>query len=261
MSTNLLLSHRDVSSTTKSLPVAQIAPNPSNTSDDWARYWSYVKAAQQKGPQGYLESLYYLSIMRTYETSPARQQLLSNYLMTTLLPAINAYYLPQRDAMQRFVFSPAVLQNAFSVMHVIQMILSLFPREGEYLLHLHDMAAQLLDAERHVTDDAGFLSQLAGKVAALDAGACAHYVPPQQLPQQGVSSSVFPSVDAMAGRERVFPALEGEVVVNADVRQVQLLGLEPAMGRSSRRGEAVRRSVEGESAGCGGGGEERGCCK
>ena len=116
---------------TKSLPVAQIANHPTEISDDWSRYWSYVKAVQQKGPQGYLESLYYLSIMQTYETSPARQQLLSNYLMMTLLPAISAYYLPQRDAMQRFVFSPAVLQNAFSVMHVIQMILTLFPREGD----------------------------------------------------------------------------------------------------------------------------------
>lgn len=194
-----------------------------------------MKAVQQQGPQGYLESLFYLSIMRTYETSPARQQLLSNYLMTTLLPAISAYYLPQRDAMQRFVFSPAVLQNAFSVMHVIQMILSLFPREGEYLLHLHDMATQLLDAEKHVTNDAGFLGQLAGKVAALDAGVCAHYVPPQQLQQQGVSASVFPRVPEMAGKASVFPAVEGEVVVNADTRQVQLLGLEPATGRSGRR--------------------------
>ena len=63
---------------TKSLPVAQIANHPTEISDDWSRYWSYVKAVQQKGPQGYLESLYYLSIMQTYETSPARQQLLSN---------------------------------------------------------------------------------------------------------------------------------------------------------------------------------------
>ena len=77
---------------TKSLPVAQIANHPTEISDDWSRYWSYVKAVQQKGPQGYLESLYYLSIMQTYETSPARQQLLSNYLMMTLLPAISAYF-------------------------------------------------------------------------------------------------------------------------------------------------------------------------
>ena len=43
---------------TKSLPVAQIANHPTEISDDWSRYWSYVKAVQQKGPQGYLESLY-----------------------------------------------------------------------------------------------------------------------------------------------------------------------------------------------------------
>ena len=236
---------------TKSLPVAQIANHPTEISDDWSRYWSYVKAVQQKGPQGYLESLYYLSIMQTYETSPARQQLLSNYLMMTLLPAISAYYLPQRDAMQRFVFSPAVLQNAFSVMHVIQMILTLFPREGEYLLHLHDMATQLLDAERHVTNDAVFLSQLAGKEAALDAGVSSHYVPPQQQMQPGVSSHVFPSVSP-SRREGVFPAVK-EVVVNADAHQVEMLGLEPAMRRSSRDEGAFRGSVEGEFAGRGSG--------
>lgn len=136
-------------------------------------------------------------------------------------------------------------------MHVIQMILTLFPREGEYLLHLHDMATQLLDAERHVTNDAVFLSQLAGKVAALDAGVSSHDVPPQQQMQPGVSSHVFPSVSP-SRREGVFPAVK-EVVVNADAHQVEMLGLEPAMRRSSRDEGAFRGSVEGEFAGRGSG--------
>ena len=103
-----------------------------------------MKTAQQKGPQGYLESLYYLNVVRTYETSPERQQQLSNYLMTTLLPTISSYFLPQLGANNAFIFTPVILQNAVSVMQTIQLIHQLFPQEGEYLLHLTDIAQQLV---------------------------------------------------------------------------------------------------------------------
>ena len=114
------------------------------SSDSWTVYWNLVKTAQQKGPQGYLESLYYLNVVRTYETSPERQQQLSNYLMTTLLPTISSYFLPQPGANNTFIFTPVILQNAVAVMQTIQLIHQLFPQEGEYLLHLTDIAQQLV---------------------------------------------------------------------------------------------------------------------
>ena len=147
-----------------------------------------MKLAQEKGPQGFVESLYYLNVIRTNEASPIRQQLLTNYLMTTLLPTISAYFLPQRGPDQRYLFTPRVLQNAGSVMHVLQVIHQLFPQEGEYLLHLSEMAYQLVQAERAAGADPSIQPQ--------------GYVPPQQLTrtqllqQQFYRPSLVPSQPA-----------------------------------------------------------------
>ena len=161
-----------------------------------------MKLAQEKGPQGFVESLYYLNVIRTNEASPIRQQLLTNYLMTTLLPTISAYFLPQRGPDQRYLFTPRVLQNAGSVMHVLQVIHQLFPQEGEYLLHLSEMAYQLVQAERAAGADPSIIATLEAQAASLTPTQPQGYVPPQKLTrtqllqQQFYRPSLVPSQPA-----------------------------------------------------------------
>lgn len=194
--------------------------------DSWSLYWSYVKAAQQKGPQGFLESLYYLNVIRTNEASPIRQQLLSNYLMTTLLPTISAYFLPQRGPDQHFLFTPVVMQNAVSVIHVLQVIHQLFPQEGEYLLHLSEMARQLVMAERAAGADPAIIATLEAQAAALAPIQSQGYVPPQQLTQvqhlqqQMYRPQLVPSQQPPLPTNRYIPPQQADMIHQTQVPHV-----------------------------------------
>lgn len=114
--------------------------------DPWIVSWNMIHQAQAKGPVGFLESLYLVHLMQTNEVLPQRQQILSQYIMSTLLPAISSYYLPQMDMNQIFIITPIFLQNINSVFTVIGMLQRLFPQESEYLLHLESMKYQLHNA-------------------------------------------------------------------------------------------------------------------
>ena len=84
--------------------------------------------------------------MRKHEQIPQHQQMITQYLMSTLLPSISSYYLPQFDVNQGFIISPSILQNASSVFSVIRILHQVFPQESEYLLHLQEMSQQLVIA-------------------------------------------------------------------------------------------------------------------
>lgn len=221
----------------------EAAPAP----DSWTIYWSKVKEAQQKGPAGYLESLEYISIMRAYETNQARQQLLGNYLMATLLPTISAYYLPQLGSNKQFVFTDVILANASSVLQVIHYVSSLCPQEANYLLHTDDMVQQLLLAVKQTQKDPLFVAaveQQAAQLFALPSQslADAHSAPlpsgqqQQQQQQQEATLSQTPRVTFL------LPAEKSDV----DFGNVEGYG-QPAEGAAQKQGaDGSLRSVRSE---------------
>ena len=118
--------------------------NRQNPIDHWCYSWQQIHESQAKGPAGFLESIALIKLLRKNEILPQRQQMISQYIMTTLLPTISAYYLPQMDNHQQFIITPLYIQNAQSVLSVIGILQDAFPQESEYLLHLQAMTNQLL---------------------------------------------------------------------------------------------------------------------
>ena len=148
-------------------PVAQVQEDP------WSYSWNQLQEVQAKGPAGFLESIQIVDLMRKNEVIPQRQQMLSQYIMSTLLPTISAYYLPQMNANQEFVITPVYIQNASSVLSVIQILQTIFPQESEYLLHLQSMTQQLLEAVKNANSDSAVYEALE-KQAYQVQGICNH---------------------------------------------------------------------------------------
>lgn len=156
--------------------------------DPWTQSWNQIHAVQAKGPAGFLESIRYIDLMRKNELSPQRQQLLSQYIMSTLLPAISAYYLPQLDANQQFVITPMYIQNALSVLNVITLLEESFPQESEYLLHLQAMTTQVVETAKASGCDPAFVAQLQNQANIIRTTytQAVSYVPSQQLTNQQI---------------------------------------------------------------------------
>lgn len=128
--------------------------------DPWTNFWNLLRETQMKGPAGYLECVPLIQKMRQNETVPQRRQMLTQYIMSTLLPSISAYYLPQRDSNYVFAITPVFLVNSSSVTRVIQLLREAFPQESEYLLHLDSMSQQLVQALQQAGYDAEFIRQI-----------------------------------------------------------------------------------------------------
>ena len=160
--------------------------------DGWTIYWNKMKEAQQKGPSGFLESLQYVAVMRSFETHPVHQQILSNYLMSVLLPSISAYYLPQLGTNEQFVLNKHTITNASNILQVVRYIATYCPQEGEYLLHLRDMVSQLVEAVRQSKIDPTLVAAVVQQADEL-------VNPPQQTPQ---TPSYYPP-QMITGQDRL----------------------------------------------------------
>ena len=191
-----------------------------SVADGWTIYWNKMREAQQKGPSGFLESLQYVAVMRSFEASPVHQQMLSNYLMSILLPTISAYYLPQLGTNEKFIFNEHAITNASSILQVVRYIATYCPQEGEYLLHLRDMVSQLVEAVRQSKIDPTLVAAVVQQAdelmnPPLQAVQTASYHPPQmitgqsQLQEQGPSVPVVTFLSPVQSVKASFGSVEG----------------------------------------------------
>ena len=187
-------------------PIRVVQPSQ----DLWPQYWSQINAYVSQGPNGLLSALQLLQNIRAHDSCAEHQTLLQQYLMTTLLPTINAYFLPQLDADHHYVLSPALLSNALSVLQLMGFLHAVCPRESEYLLHLSELSAQIVEAVHRTSSDAAFVrtvEQEASKVAPISPAVSAVVQPCTVLPvssQVSVqSSSQVPSRVSVQSSSRV----------------------------------------------------------
>lgn len=153
--------------------------------------------------------------------------------MTTLLPTINAYFLPQLDADHHYVLSSALLSNALSVLQLMGFLHAVCPRESEYLLHLSELSAQIVEAVRRTSSDAAFVhavEQEASKVAPISPAVSAVVQPCTVLPvssQVSVQSSSQVPQSVPQPEAGVFPTLQrvDSVVLNDSTRTLEAMGM------------------------------------
>ena len=208
------------------LPHQEGYANDSDSQARWEANWNAVNGYLNQGPQGLLPALQLVQQMRAQEANPDRRQLLLQYLMSTLLPAVSSYFLPQLGPNQQFQFTPRILTNAKSVLEVIHFIQQVCPREAEYLLHLSDMIPQLVRAVGQTVTSPEVVAAVK-KQAEQCVSVPASYVPPQQLtPQQKVLLQMQENVkttsaNAPASVMSVFPELSTVLPPTCSVEKPQ----------------------------------------
>ena len=211
--------------------------------DWWSQYWSQMNAYVNQGPQGLFSALQLLQYIRAHDSCAEHQTLLHQYLMTTLLPTINAYFLPQLDSSHHYVISPTLLANALSVLQVMNFLHVVCPRESEYLLHLTELSVQIVEAVRRTSSDPAFVravEQEAKKLAPLTPSATR---PPSRVSQTPQTPQVLRDVAetpaGLAVEAGVFPDLRrvDSVVLNDSTQRLEAMG----MRRRETSGAGVRR--------------------
>lgn len=210
-------------------PIRVVQPSQ----DLWPQYWSQINAYVSQGPNGLLSALQLLQNIRAHDSCAEHQTLLQQYLMTTLLPTIHAYFLPQLDADHHYVLSPALLSNALSVLQLMGFLHAVCPRESEYLLHLSELSAQIVEAVRRTSSDAAFVrtvEQEASKVAPISPAVSAVVQPCTVLPvssQMPSQSSSRVSQSVPQPETGVFPTLQrvDSVVLNDSTRTLEAMGM------------------------------------
>ena len=225
-------------------PIRVVQPSQ----DLWPQYWSQINAYVGQGPNGLLSALQLLQNIRAHDSCAEHQTLLQQYLMTTLLPTIHAYFLPQLDADHHYVLSPALLSNALSVLQLMGFLHAVCPCESEYLLHLSELSAQIIEAVRRTSSDAAFVhavEQEASKMASISPAVSAVVQPsnvfpmssqvPSQVSLQASQSSSQVSVQSSSRVSQsvpqpeagVFPTLQrvDSVVLNDSTRTLEAMGM------------------------------------
>lgn len=221
-------------------PIRVVQPSQ----DLWPQYWSQINAYVSQGPNGLLSALQLLQNIRAHDSCAEHQTLLQQYLMTTLLPTIHAYFLPQLDADHHYVLSPALLNNALSVLQLMGFLHAVCPRESEYLLHLSELSAQIVEAVRRTSSDAAFVravEQEASKVAPISPAVSPMVQPCTVLPVSSQSSSQMSQSSSRVSVQSssrvsqsvpkaetgVFPTLQrvDSVVLNDSTRTLEVMGM------------------------------------
>lgn len=238
-----------------------------NPIDPWCYSWQQIHESQAKGPAGFLESIALIKLLRKNEILPQRQQMISQYIMTTLLPTISAYYLPQMDNHQQFIITPLYIQNAQSVLSVIGILQDAFPQESEYLLHLQAMTNQLLETVRTSGCEPAVYQELEKQAESLHLTykQAVGYAPPQQWTQQQVlqhqidlkassfASQLQQSLVSEKPVESLFPTLDNTqvspVVTTTTSQQTTVPEFEPSAFPSLNSIPVLNTSEQLESLG------------
>lgn len=238
-----------------------------NPIDPWCYSWQQIHESQAKGPAGFLESIALIKLLRKNEILPQRQQMISQYIMTTLLPTISAYYLPQMDNHQQFIITPLYIQNAQSVLSVIGILQDAFPQESEYLLHLKAMTSQLLETVRTSGCDSVVYQELEKQAESLHLTykQTVGYAPPQQWTQQQVlqqqidlkassfASQLQQSIASEKPVESLFPTLDhtqvSPIVASTTSQQNAVPEFEPSAFPSLNSIPVLNNSEQLESLG------------
>ena len=238
-----------------------------NPIDPWCYSWQQIHESQAKGPAGFLESIALIKLLRKNEILPQRQQMISQYIMTTLLPTISAYYLPQMDNHQQFIITPLYIQNAQSVLSVIGILQDAFPQESEYLLHLQAMTNQLLETVRTSGCEPAVYQELEKQAESLHLTykQAVGYAPPQQWTQQQVlqhqidlkassfASQLQQSLVSEKPVESLFPTLDNTqvspVVTTTTSQQTTVPEFEPSAFPSLNSIPVLNNSEQLESLG------------